>query len=116
MALSADYPDNWEEMALAVKVRANWQCEKCGKQCLTQIDAIKRQAIPRSEWMRETLQVHHWDRDPGNSDPENLVAVCTGCHLQLHQGRRSNVSPGQLSLWSKLRILDQMQVLEPSKP
>lgn len=30
---------------------------------------------------------------------ENLLPICTVCHLALHAGRRSNVSPGQLSLW-----------------
>jgi predicted HNH restriction endonuclease len=28
-----------------------------------------------------------------------LMPICTVCHLALHTGRRSNVSPGQLSLW-----------------
>ena len=27
------YPNNWRVIALDVKVEADWQCEKCGKQC-----------------------------------------------------------------------------------
>ena len=28
------YPDNWTELALAVKESANWQCQRCGRLCL----------------------------------------------------------------------------------
>merc|ERR1712178_318575 len=52
--------------------------------------------------MAYTLQTHHWDRDPSNSSEDNLICVCTGCHLDLHRGYRgrlSNVSEGQLSLF-----------------
>ncbi|MEM7592393.1 MAG: HNH endonuclease, partial [Cyanobacteria bacterium P01_A01_bin.83] len=46
-----------------------------------------------------TLQVHHWNRDPRDNRPENLIALCSACHLEYHRGGKSNVSPGQLSLW-----------------
>ncbi len=114
MALSAGYPEDWDAIALAVKIRAGWQCEKCGKACLAKIDVPKLKEQSRSERMRETLQAHHWDRDPSNNKPENLVAVCTGCHLWLHRGGRSNVSPGQLSLWSELAVSN-VQIAETSE-
>jgi hypothetical protein len=28
------YPDNWSEIAFKVKSEAQWQCAKCGMQCL----------------------------------------------------------------------------------
>jgi hypothetical protein len=35
---------------------------------------------------------------PEDNQPENLIALCTPCHLALHgRTKRSNVSPGQLS-------------------
>jgi hypothetical protein len=27
------YPKNWDEISLAVRTAAGWQCEFCGKQC-----------------------------------------------------------------------------------
>ena len=26
------YPDNWDEIATAIKEAAGWKCEKCGRQ------------------------------------------------------------------------------------
>ncbi len=27
------YPDNWEEIALQVKEKAEWTCQRCGLEC-----------------------------------------------------------------------------------
>jgi len=47
MSLSR-YPDNWKQLALAVKESANWQCQRCGRLCLkpgeTLPDNLKRRA------------------------------------------------------------------------
>ncbi|MDJ0619322.1 MAG: HNH endonuclease [Calothrix sp. MO_192.B10] len=91
------YPDNWTEIATAIKQEAGWCCQKCGLQCIAPGEDTSH--LSRSERMRRTLQVHHWNRNPSDNRRENLVALCTGCHLSYHQGGRSNVSPGQLSLW-----------------
>ena len=92
------YPDNWTELALAVKESANWQCQRCGRLCLkpgeTLPDTLKRRAY--------MLQVHHWNCDPGDNRLENLVALCSSCHLACHCRSRGNISPGQLSLNLKL--------------
>lgn len=88
------YPDNWKELAFAVKEAANWQCQKCGRLCLkpkeTLPEHLKRRAY--------TLQVHHWNCDPADNRLENLVALCSSCHLTCHRRGRGNVSPGQSSL------------------
>ncbi|NEP00856.1 MAG: HNH endonuclease [Symploca sp. SIO2E9] len=91
------YPDNWSDIALAVKEAAGWRCAKCGWQCLK--PGEKTPHLSRSERMAQTLQVHHWNRNPEDNRKKNLVALCTSCHLAYHQGGKSNVSPGQLSLW-----------------
>ncbi len=102
MPSSSRYPSNWKELSLSLKNKANWTCQKCGRKCIE-----PGQKVP-SDWtvskrMAYTLQAHHWDRDPSNSSLDNLICVCTGCHLDLHRGYRgnlSNVSEGQLSLFT----------------
>ncbi len=91
------YPKNWQEIAIEAKNAADWQCQHCRRHCLR---PGEKRSLTRSEWTRFTLSVHHSDCTPENNQPENLIALCTPCHLALHgRGRRSNVSPGQLSLW-----------------
>lgn len=72
------YPDDWEAIALAVKVAADWRCECCGKRC-------RRPGEP-FDTHRRTLTVAHLDHDTTNSDPANLAALCAVCHLQ-HDAR-----------------------------
>ena len=101
MPSSSPYPSNWKEISLELKKKANWTCQKCGRKCIE-----PGQKVPEdwtvSKRMAYTLPTHHWDRDPSNSSEDNLICVCTGCHLDLHRGYRgklSNVSEGQLSLF-----------------
>ncbi|WP_084227207.1 HNH endonuclease [Nostoc sp. KVJ20] len=91
------YPDNWSEIATEVKQQAQWHCQKCGLQCIP--PGEKTSHITRSKRSVYTLQVHHWDRNPANNHRGNLIALCSACHLLYHRGGKSNVSPGQLSLW-----------------
>ncbi|MGB7439568.1 MAG: HNH endonuclease [Coleofasciculaceae cyanobacterium] len=90
------YPDNWKEIATAIKETANWKCSKCHRQCLK---PGTKTELSCSERIAYTLTVHHWNRNPGDNRTENLVALCTGCHLFYHQGGKSNTSPGQLELF-----------------
>ena len=75
---SEGYPDNWAEIALAVKEQAGWRCEHCGH--------------PHDVVSGHVLTVHHLDGDPANCALENLVALCQPacashadrrCHLHL---------------------------------
>ena len=68
------YPDDWEEIALAVKEDAGWRCECCGKQC-------RRPGEP-FDTHRRTLTVSHQDHDPANCERSNLKALCAPCHLR----------------------------------
>jgi hypothetical protein len=92
------YPNNWSDIALAIKEAALWRCLHCGKQCLR--PGEKPQDLTRSERAIATLTVHHANFTPEDNRPENLIALCAPCHLSIHQPRRGNVSPGQLSLFS----------------
>ena len=90
------YPNNWQEIALSVKENAGWRCTKCHQQCLR---PGKQSGLTKSERCALTLTVHHRNRIPEDNRPENLIALCTACHLSYHNRGQSNVSPGQLSLF-----------------
>jgi predicted HNH restriction endonuclease len=92
----ARYPKDWEAIALSVKVKANWVCKRCGKQCLQ--PEVDRSKLSPSFIGQHTLTVHHSDFRPENNRLENLIPLCAPCHLRAHSPRKSNVSPGQLSL------------------
>ncbi|MEQ8466182.1 HNH endonuclease [Coleofasciculus sp. E1-EBD-02] len=92
------YADNWSDIALSVKEAALWRCRHCGKQCLR--PGEKPSNLTRSEWTMATLSVHHANFMPEDNRLENLIPLCTPCHIAVHGGRNGNVSPGQLSLFS----------------
>ena len=94
---SSRYPDNWKEIALMVKEQAQWKCCRCGQQCLTPTDDTRH--LTRSERRKLTLDVHHDNRIPEDNRLENLIPLCSSCHLHYHYLGQSNVSPGQLSLF-----------------
>ena len=64
-----EYPDNWPEIARAVKGQASWRCVRCG-----------HEHDPAAGY---TLTVHHLDLDPGNCRFWNIPALCQRCHLQI---------------------------------
>ncbi|MEG3941743.1 HNH endonuclease [Microcoleus sp. S36b_A3] len=92
------YPDNWSEIALSIKESALWCCAKCRRQCLIP-GKQSNSNLTKSERCALTLTVHHRNRIPEDNRPENLIALCTACHLSYHNRGQSNVSPGQLSLF-----------------
>ena len=94
--MTLGYPKNWKEIADRIKQQSGYCCQRCGMQCLTPGNSYRH--LTRRTRSRYTAQVHHHDRQPTNSDPDNLVTLCTGCHLYYHQGQKGNISPGQLSL------------------
>jgi 5-methylcytosine-specific restriction endonuclease McrA len=91
------YPENWKKLSRAIKEAADWQCCRCGQQYLRPGEDASQ--LPCAERVVKTLNVHHANRIPEDNREENLMPICTVCHLALHAGRHSNVSPGQLSLW-----------------
>jgi hypothetical protein len=83
------YPTDWPQIALAIKEREGWHCHRCGIQGLRPGDRL---FSPKDRAF--LIQVHHWDYDPSNNCSENLVALCTVCHLSLHQ-KRGSILEGQ---------------------
>ncbi len=94
---SSRYPDNWKEIAFLVKEQAKWQCRRCGQQCLKPTDDTSHLTL--SERHKLTLHVHHDNRIPEDNRLENLIPLCSSCHLHYHYLGQCNVSPGQLSLF-----------------
>ncbi|MBW4449706.1 MAG: HNH endonuclease [Spirirestis rafaelensis WJT71-NPBG6] len=92
------YADDWDEIALAIKAAAHWRCRHCGQQCLR--PGEKSKELSRSEWTVLTLSVHHANFTPEDNRPENLIPLCSPCHLALHSRARgrTNTTQGQLEL------------------
>ncbi len=63
------YPDNWKGIALRIKDKALWHCERCGHE----------HDIATSH----VLTVHHLDGDKSNCADWNLAALCQRCHLSI---------------------------------
>jgi hypothetical protein len=94
--MNSRYPDNWKVIALKIKEKAHWKCEKCGLQCLKPNQNTK--GLTKSERAKLTLTVHHRNYRPEDNSENNLIALCSGCHLSYHAGKKGNVTIGQLSL------------------
>ena len=67
-----DYPANWKEIAVRIKLAAEWHCERCQH--------------PHDVASGHVLTVHHLDGDKANCADWNLAALCQRCHLKI-QGR-----------------------------
>jgi hypothetical protein len=91
------YPDNWDEIATAIKDAASWRCQDCDRCCrrpgesldefCTRIIGVDEPAILRrleiqAHPQRFTLTVAHLDHRPENCHPDNLRALCSGCHCR----------------------------------
>lgn len=91
------YPDNWEELAGAIKAAAGWQCEACDH--------------PHDPASGHTLTVDHVvDHNPANVALENLVALCQVCHL-----RRQGMVPRPRTKEEALRRLRHRSEMEHSQ-
>lgn len=93
------YPANWASIAVGIKVnRAGGRCEctgQCGRgthagRCLNRhgeapYDApVLPQTLDGSEPQADRmviLTVAHLDHTPEHCHPDNLLAMCQGCHL-----------------------------------
>jgi 5-methylcytosine-specific restriction endonuclease McrA len=91
------YPDNWGEISFQVKEAAQWRCAKCGIQCLRPGDDVS--FLSKSERTAITLVVHHANYTPEDNRIENLIPLCTICHLSFHTRKKGNIPVNQLSLF-----------------
>ena len=75
-----DYPDDWDEIARAIKDLVGWNCEHCGHGHEVATGYV--------------LTVHHLYDDKSDCSYKNLVALCQRCHLSI----QSWYVPGQQML------------------
>lgn len=69
------YPHDWNQTAREVKDAAGWKCEGCGKQCYMPGEKCK-------DTRKVLTTAHIVPVEFAGSDPSNLVALCSVCHLQ----------------------------------
>jgi 5-methylcytosine-specific restriction endonuclease McrA len=140
------YPSNWKQIATGIKEKAKWKCQECGRPCrkpgVTWLDFIEE--LAGDKWHKETfdevsddsglstcverpqrftLTVAHLDHNPSNNHPDNLKALCSGCHLRYDAAQhaknasatryRKRERQGQLNLFD-LRI--QLDLLGNDEP
>ena len=88
------YPKDWEQLATAVKIAADWKCQYCGVQCLRPED--DRSKLSRSQIAKRTIQAHHTTFV--REHRHGVKAICSDCHLKIHRRNRGSIHPKQLSL------------------
>lgn len=80
----ARYPADWKAVSTAIKDRAGWRCEcegECGRGTHQgRCPNLHGQPAYGSE-STVVLTTAHLDHTPENCGPENLKAMCQGCHL-----------------------------------
>ena len=81
------YPPDWELIAMAVKEKAGWKCEVCGKQC--------RKPGERFDTHKRTLTVAHLNHTPEDCRPESLKAMCAPCHLRYDAKHHAETRKGR---------------------
>ena len=66
---TADYTDDWKDVATRTKEAAGWKCVRCG--------------AANDYESGHVLTVHHLDMNPSNNAWYNLAALCQRCHLHI---------------------------------
>lgn len=67
------YHRDWPLMSRWVREHFGNRCARCHQS---------------GEKAEVTLQVHHIDENPGNNELENLIPLCSRCHLQIEKEAR----------------------------
>ena len=81
----ARYPENWPGISKAIKDRAGWRCEcegECGRPgCAGRCpNRHGRPSVGTGSVV--VLTAAHLNHTPEDCRPENLKAMCQGCHLR----------------------------------
>lgn len=124
------YPKDWDAIARAIKVAADWKCQQCGRPCRrpgeTLYDFVWRIEedwaetwakdlydeefdeefgyVPVLRARRFVLSVAHLNHRPEDCRPENLKALCMSCH------GRMDLTPSALAAKHALKLERQGQL------
>ena len=85
------YPDNWGDIAKAVKDAAGWRCVRCGHPHETPAERVPcdercdpaRHTGGLNDGKQRVLTVHHLNNDKSDIRWWNLLPLCQVCHLQI---------------------------------
>jgi hypothetical protein len=80
----ARYPKDWKAISAAIKDRAGWRCEcegECGRGTHTGRCPNLHLGFAYGTGSKVILTTAHLDHVPEHCEPENLKAMCQGCHL-----------------------------------
>ena len=82
---SGSYPENWNDIARAVKDRAGWRCVRCKHPHETPNHRAQcdKDCQHEQDGKQRMLTVHHLDMNKSNCHDWNLAALCQKCHLEI---------------------------------
>jgi hypothetical protein len=89
------YPDQWNEISLAIRESRGWRCQSCGIDCSAPGD-------------RHFLHVHHRNGVRSDVRAENLVALCVACHGKQFGHGGMKINPASLERIEKLRQMEKI--------
>ena len=78
------YPPDWDRISRAIKERADWRCEcegECGRGTHTGRCPNRHRQPAYGTGSEVILTTAHLNHCPPDCRPENLRAMCNGCHL-----------------------------------
>jgi hypothetical protein len=81
----ARYPKDWPAISLAIKARAGWRCEclgECGRSIHDDRCPNHHGRLAYGTGSTVVLTTAHLNHTPEDCRPENLKAMCQGCHLR----------------------------------
>ncbi|MGK4909513.1 hypothetical protein [Streptomyces albus] len=86
------YPPDWPQISLAIKERAGWRCEctgECGRGTHPGRCPNRHGEPAYGTGSTVCLTTAHLDHIPEHCDPDNLRAMCQGCHLHHDAGHHA---------------------------
>ena len=104
MPIDHRYHPEWDTVSRYVRELFDFFCARCNKDCRNSKNADS------------VLQVHHIDENPGNNELENLIPLCSSCHLKIEKEARLHAPYNaiQLELFENQSYMQQMKNMRRS--
>ena len=104
MPIDHRYHPEWDTVSRYVRELFDFFCARCDKDCRNSKNADS------------VLQVHHIDENPGNNELENLIPLCSSCHLKIEKEARLHAPYNaiQLELFENQSYMQQMKNMRQS--
>ena len=92
------YPSDWPDISARIKHRAGWRCEcagECGRGTHDGRCPNLHQLPAYGTGSRVVLTTAHLNHTPEDCRPENLRAMCQGCHLHYDREHHAETRAGR---------------------